>query len=180
MIDTKAKGLKRADLETELELYREAGTQGVAKNEDLSNVKACVEEIERLQKEVGYPVKLTQGFTEENPTLAQYLVEQGAKEDDIVFAEEADLEEVAKIEAKIKADNEAAEVEAKRLQDEAEGKKGDEVKASAPDLVYNGKTVVNVVSAIVHGKTYKDVYVASGECFRITPEEFTKDVKERE
>lgn len=179
MIDVKAKGLKRADLEAELDLYREAGTQGVAENKDLSNVKACVEEIERLQKEVGYPVKITPELVAENTVLGAYLIEQGAQEGDIVFAEDADLEEVAKLEAKAKADNEEAE-EAKRLQDEAgKGSSNTTITDIQKEFVYLNKTVISVNNAIVHGKTYKDVTVASGETFRMSPDEFAKEVTER-
>ena len=186
--------LKRAEAEEELDLYREAGIQNVVASDDLKNVGVCIEEIQRLQKEVGYPVKLTPEFVAENDVLAKFLMENGAVEGDIVMAEDADLEEVAKIEAQLKADAD------KKRQDEedaaaAENKKGEQnsgnsattgATASAgankvqPDLVYQGKTVVNVANALVHGQSVKDVYVASGECFRMSQVEFDKEVKLRE
>lgn len=180
------KKAKRSELEEELDLYREAGTQGVADSDSLPNIATVKTEIERLQAEVGYPVKLTPEFIKENDTLAKFLIEQGAQEGDIVFAEDADLEEVAKIEAQIKED-----ADAKRTADEAAAVNQNAGAAAptdpangtvaiTPDLVYQGKTVTNVVNAIVHGKAYKDVYVASGECFRMSPDEFTKDVTPRQ
>lgn len=50
----------------------------------------------------------------------------------------------------------------------------------ATELIYQRKTVIRSEDVIVHGKSYKDVTVASGETFRISKEEYDAQVKPRE
>lgn len=97
MIETLSKA-KKADLEAEVALYREAGVE-TALDENLDTNAKLVEEIERLQKEHGFPVKMTEEFANDNPELAKILTAAGAAKDEVVFAEPADLEQVKAIEA---------------------------------------------------------------------------------
>lgn len=95
MIDLKK--AKTADLEAELALYTEAGIENVPAADTLKNNKDRVAAIEALQKEHGFPVKLDAEFVQENATLAKVLMDQGAAEGSIVFAEAADLETSQKL-----------------------------------------------------------------------------------
>lgn len=103
--------------------------------------------------------------------------ENGAKEGDLVFAEQADLDEVEKI---IAESNKPIEPKKADNPENAKVEPTPTTTGGTVDLVYLGKTVVGITNVIVSGKTYKDVSVASGETFRISPEEFTNDVKPRE
>lgn len=93
------KKAKTPELEAELALYREAGIEDVADAAALTNNAKRAEEIERLTKAHGMPVKLDAEFIKENPTLAKLLKESGAEEGEIVFAEEADTEKAAALDA---------------------------------------------------------------------------------
>jgi hypothetical protein len=57
--------------------------------------------------------------------------------------------------------------------------KPEPVASADAELVYLNKTVTGVNNAIINGKSYKDVSVASGETFRLTPQEFERDVAPR-
>lgn len=178
MLDVELNKATKADLEAELELFREIEGIEVAPTADLTNNEKRSAEVERLQKEHGIPVRLSQEFADANPDLAKVLIDNGAQIGDIVFAEEADVET-------------AKEMETKRLAAlETGNKEGDENAPTKPiarkapepeDLVYLGKsTVIKVVDAIAHGRSYKDVYTAHGESYRLTHEEFERDVTPRQ
>lgn len=184
---------KKADLEAELELYREGGVENVPESDDVKTNKLMVEAIEELKKSEGIPVKITDEFINENPIMVQFFKDKG--EDftvgEIVFVEEAEIEAVDKLiqedkdakqaeEDKIAAENKAKEDAEKAEKKEPAGKvEGGLASAGNSELVYQGKTVTLVQNVIVSGKTYKDVSVASGETFRLSPEEFEANVKPR-
>lgn len=207
---------KKAELEAELELYREGGIEDVATFGFTSKNSDRVAEIERLRALHGQPVKLDAEFIDSNKELAKILLGQGATEDEIVFAEDADVEQAAaldkevahrdeifkslehlgvqitpevstlstdELEAKLKEVS-AAAPEVKEEKKGPEGQSKDSVPhdqdGGQPELVYQRKTVIRVENTIANGTSYKDVTVATGETFRISPEEFDAEVKPRE
>lgn len=179
---------KKSELIAELDLYSRAGVEFEALPGNATN-KARAELIEKLGAEHGYPVELTPEFIAENEVLAKYLLENGAQEGEIVFAEDADMEEVEKLleaqngadddaEAGDGSDDENDDSNDEEASDEpAEVEENDE--EAQPDLVYQNKTVVSVTDVLVGGRAMKDVHVVSGETFRLSFEEFDRDVRER-
>lgn len=199
MIDLKK--AKKADLEAEIELFRAAGATDVAAAADLGTNKALVAEIERLTEANGIPVKLDAEFVAANPALAKILTAAGAGADEIVYAEEADVEEAAKLDAEVVERNDLIKQLADLgLAEQADTKTTQELRDALAvaqkgtgatdtvannELVYtpNGKgtgvTVVNVNNVIAYGKQYKDVQLVNGQTHRLTPEQFEADVAPR-
>lgn len=200
------KKAKKADLIAEIELFSEAKVEGVAAVADLKTNAALVAEIERLTAANGLPVKLDAAFAEANPSLAKILTAAGATEGEIVFAEPADLEESAKLDAelaerttiieKLGAANvafssdestEALRIKLSEVKDVTDVDAG----IAAPsevveDLVYNHngstktpETVVRVANVIAYGKQYKDVVLVNGTTHRLTPEQYAESVTPR-
>lgn len=198
---------KKAELIEELGLYVKAGIE-VAKFGITASNAARVAEIKRLQGTVGIPVEITEKFAEENPELAAFYKAQGEefKVGEIIFAEEVDFEAAKKLAAEAGVDLPPTPPaptdlgpEPKEPEEPAASVGGIfgtvppvptemglmgasmVVAAAVPaELVYNRKTVSRVGDVIVSGRSYKDVTVASGETFRLTQEEFARDVQPRQ
>lgn len=206
MIENLSKA-KKPELVAEIELFRKAGIEGVAADADLKTNAALVAEIERLTAEHGHPVELDAEFIAANPSLSKILITAGAQEGEIVFAEEADIEESAKLDAEagerarivadIKelgvdiTDDEAMQLttdELKAKLEAAQGSAGKVAPAVAPgaELVYYhggdkgaGITVVRVDNVVAYGKAYKDVVLVNGQTHRLTPEQYSDTVRAR-
>lgn len=179
----------RAILDAEIELYREGGVEVVVP-EGATN-KVLVTLIEGLIETEGTPVKIDTAFLEANKELVAVVESEGETlaVDEIIFFSKADFDAA---EAQKQINAEADEPIEKDLEKDEDDK---EIPQPAPatkpaaafantDLVYSEgrgtpKTVVSVSNVIVAGRTYKDVVVASGETFRITTEEFNRDVNPR-
>ena len=205
------KKAKTAELEAELALYREANVP-VKAAEELTNNAKRVEEIENLAKEHGYPVKLDADFIADNAVLAKHLIANGAKEGEIVFAEDADVEVVQKIEGQIEflkekgvdlTGEETPEELDKKVSEFTAGHTTPGTTANTPpannvaakatrpsisnvakvatniEMVFQKKTVIRTSDVVIQGKLYKEVAVATGETFRLTPEEYKSQVVAR-
>ena len=130
--------------------------------------------------------EVTQEHFDTNPFFADFATKAGVKVGDKVMYDPAVV--ISREEA-IARGIDVSGVEAGHLgaglapKKEPEAPKKDatatEQASSEPDLVYLKKTVVRTENVLLNGKSYKDVTVATGETFRITLEEFDRDVKPR-
>lgn len=213
------KKAKTAELEAELELYRSMGDVQVASADELTNNAKRVEEIERLQKEHGFPLVVTEEFLTENPAIADIMNDNGVKVGDTVMLSQDDLDAETKRRTKVALVGKASalvednaekpafvesldamsveeletlipkmEAELERNKDGGGGTppaRGGNRGGASPvgddvERVYGGKTVTKVENRILHGKSYRDVTVSTGETFTITVEEFEDKVKPRQ
>lgn len=209
---------KKADLEAEIELYREALGEGndVAALDTLKTNADKAAEVERLRKEHGSPVRVDEAFLEENKSLVALTVKAGDEltigeivffgDDELAQAREADItagriaaltEEIVALKPDFEfgAEGETTVEGLEKVLADLKSPAGEPtptlgrsntttrtvpVKDVAADLVYEKKTVIRVSNTIAHGKSYKDVTCADGQTYRLTPEDFKRDVKPRE
>lgn len=108
MISQPLADAKKGELDAELDLYREAlgADADVATFGFMSKNADRVAEIERLRATHGHPVRLDADLKGSHPALAKILGDAGAAEGDIVFAQEADVTEAARLHAEANLRNE--------------------------------------------------------------------------
>lgn len=217
------KKAKVAELEAELELYREALGDVVPALDTLKNNPSRVEAIEALCAEHGSPVRVDADFIAENKVLIDIVNAKSAPEDQVKEGELVffDLDEITEAEVreglikkisdlveegptkadfvaslssvatdaleplyeKMKADLESqkdALEPAPRVASGGIGTSPQEEPSVKVEHTYLKKTVVDIHNVLVNGKVYKDVTVSSGETFRLSQEEFDRDVRVRE
>lgn len=170
------KKAKTAELEAELDLYRGAlGEPEVASAETLTNNDKRVAEVARLVAAHGYPVAVTEEFLVEHPTIALKLAAEGEEvaHGEVIFFTAEELAEAEPNKPEEPSAPEAPETIPPAPQQEPKTAPG------ASEQTYLGKTITSVKNVLLNGKIYKDVAVASGETFRLTPDEFTSAVKTR-
>ena len=150
------KKAKRAELEAELDLYREGGAEvSKAKNEDFDTVDDCRDEIEKLQKETGQPVKLTPEFIAENKELAKVLIDSGAKEGEVVFAEEGDFEQAEALKT-VPVPQDSGEAVPSVTKDEGTNSSGAKAPKGGADFVsVQYRTGIRVFTKELHGEDFK-------------------------
>lgn len=173
MIEIPLSKATKDQLEAELQMYRDLNNEAIVvpSVEELSNTAKRIDEIKRLREAFGVPVQVTQEFIDANPTLDLSGNEVGS----VALLSQDEL-------AASTAANEAA---AEKLREDAEDNAGETVNTTgdvvdAENLVYLGRMqVIKVTDAIAHGKMHKDVYTADGQSFRLSEEEYARDVKPR-
>lgn len=174
MIEIPLSKASKSQLEAELQMYRDIDNDQIvvpaADAEELSNTAKRIAVIEGLRKEWGVPVEVTDQFITENPTLAVDSENIGK----VVLMDQTDLD------ASAEANEKAAAAAGDTGDDSDEAAQMTSTNADTDDLVYLGRhKVIKVTDAIAHGRTHKDVFTADGQSYRLSDEEYQRDVKAR-
>ena len=169
------KKVKGEELDIELALYKKAGIKFNWET-NFFKKKALVE---RLIVDEGYPFEITEQFLAENEVLGKFFISKGAKLGDIVFGDDADFTELAKMEGEknpeSKIDEPVKEITKPKPTTRTVLEKP--LPVPAPEYHYMGKLVINIENRIIRGRIHKDVKVSSGETFTLTTEQFNEHVK---
>lgn len=177
MIEIALKKATKDQLEAELQMYRDIDNDAIvvpaADSDELSNTSKRIAEIERLRKEFGVPVNVTQEFIDENPALELSADDVGS----VVLLGEDELQASQDANAKDAADKKKVEDDAANAN--GEDNEGTKNNVADVELDYLHHRVTKVTNAIAHGKMHKDVHTADGQSFRLSFEEYNRDVKPR-